>query len=61
MNVMTDPTLSLGNLTNQWFRRWILVEKVVSNFGNHFLTPYFLLHVPPMQPDSYFYANKSPC
>lgn len=61
MNVMTDPTLSLGNLTNQWFRRWILVEKVITNFGNHCLNPYFLLHVPPMQPDSQFYTNKSPC
>lgn len=50
----------------------LLVEKFVSNLGDHYLNLYFLLHVsllllwhlPPMQPNSHqmshFHANKTP-
>lgn len=46
VNTLSDPTPSLGDLINQWFRSWDSWQKKMICFGNHSLTLYFLLHVP---------------
>ena len=46
VNDLSDPNSSLGDLINQWFRSWDCVEKVVTDFDNHYLNLCFLIHVP---------------
>ena len=47
MNISSDLTSSLGELTHQWFGSWSLYwkTKFFIYFGDHFLI-YFLIHVP---------------
>ena len=71
VNVLTDLTLSPGDLINQWFRS--RVEKIITYFGNYYLDLCFLLyvpllllwHLPPVQPDrhqmSCLQATETPC
>ena len=49
VNVLSDPTPSTGDLINQWFMvriMGLLLEKIVTYFGNHYFDLCFLLHVP---------------